>query len=217
MKKLLLFALIVLFIPTAAFAAFRTDKLTAPIIIGTATTANMSASADYSTDAGTLGGKSEGSLDVNSASTAGHASTADDATNAGYATSAGDAATLGGVAEADLSVSTADYSTDAGTLGGVAEADLSVSTADISLDNKFEDSGSGIKTVDDKSIGVGAAASDTEALNVSGNLKVADSDYITFGAIDVDGSWRFKVSGNALVFEVRDSGEWTNQGEIIPE
>jgi len=69
--------------------------------------------------------------------------------------------------------------------------------------------------VNTANFGIGTA-NPTEKLDISGNIKITTSNYFVIGAEDVDNSWRFRVSGNNMVFENRESGTWVNQGEFTP-
>ena len=64
-------------------------------------------------------------------------------------------------------------------------------------------------------VGIGEA-SPTELLEVNGNIEIPTANYFIMGPAVTDGSWRFRVSGNNLVFERRESSAWVNKGEFTP-
>jgi hypothetical protein len=56
----------------------------------------------------------------------------------------------------------------------------------------------------------------TEELEVNGDIEISTANYFVLGPADTDNSWRFRVSGNNLVFERRESAAWVNKGEFTP-
>ena len=64
-------------------------------------------------------------------------------------------------------------------------------------------------------VGIGTATP-TEKLEVVGSIEIPTANYIVLGAAVIDGSWRFKVSGNTFIHERRESGSWVIKQTISP-
>jgi hypothetical protein len=66
----------------------------------------------------------------------------------------------------------------------------------------------------DNVIDLGQAAKRFKSAYLSGDVNVDSDSYHYFGASNVDGSWRIGRSGDDLVHQRRESGEWVTKDTI---
>jgi hypothetical protein len=93
---------------------------------------------------------------------------------------------------------------------------INILTGKLSISSTLADS---IETLGgitiDKSLEVGEDLNVLGNIDLTGDFSLSNTSYFYFGDETTDGSWRFYIDVNDLVFETRVAGTWTEKTRFI--